>query len=187
MDILIACHSNNLPLRTERKIGVTEDDRFRNIKYIDIHYDDESSSNQYVRWEDIPSESMDVLWPVSAPVYVFPSKWFRMLSEFEQGSDVCLESLERDISFQKDEFKIIWDNLLTEGLRILRPGGKLYIPQIVFETWDLLVVRHMVVNHLRSAGGWSIPELKTPEFVLYSAKNKSTKDETLVICIEKII
>jgi hypothetical protein len=83
-------------------------ERLKDVDYIDISASSPLASNQYGRWDDVPSSSKSILYTWNCPVY-------SALSHIH--ATIC-----------DPESRKMWHDILISGHRILQEGGHLIIP-----------------------------------------------------------
>jgi SAM-dependent methyltransferase len=120
MDVLVACHchkqklkitqfpneGNILNKRVFAKYGI------QSLKYMEINGCEEGFK-QYIDWKAIPNERFDRIWLMNCPVYMHKSRFQRII----EGTSTIT-----------GEHANILNDLFNEGWRILKPGGKIVIP-----------------------------------------------------------
>jgi len=113
-DILIACHCQmtHYPLYLYREettpVALIPENyerlSIRSMQYIDTDKECHQHDAQYNQWNEIPDNSVDLIWSQYCPLGTF---------FYEEDTLRMDESADRDI----------WDSVLNKGWRILRPGG----------------------------------------------------------------
>ena len=100
---------------------------------------------QYTAWSDVPSDSFDVIYGVSCPLY---------------GSFYEEEDLHRN-----EESDSVWKSFNTDVPRVLRKNGTLVIPILPFDKYDLSkkALTKMIAD---SMPRWSFTFSKTSPFIV---------------------
>lgn len=110
MDIAIACHCFNhvsLAIQIGKSVKLLKSAEYKDrVTYISLKEYCPGEDTQTKSWNEVPDNSIDVIWSRHCPIqYIF----------HKNRTD--------------DDYQItIFKNILTDGWRILRNNGKVYIP-----------------------------------------------------------
>ena len=121
--IIVACHcSKEIDGIHQQLYMYTQDGYTRqtvedyfgseNVWYVDTDSRCNDFPRQYTTWADIPSQEFDIVYLSTCPMYHDLHTW----KNFQNDRDY--ESMKRTI----------WNDILEEGFRILKPSGVLLVP-----------------------------------------------------------